>query len=83
MQNRTLEETKKRLMQELETILNTELTESDEIRPLPDLGVDSMSLVELLIVIEKVFGIELMQSNLGAEDFRCIDSLARVICSAS
>ena len=43
---------------------------------LHDLGMDSMSFVELLVFIEKRFGIRLIDSGLNKEDFRTVRSLA-------
>ena len=47
--------------------------------PLHELGVDSLSFVELLVFIEKTFNIKLMESGLTGEDFRTIRSLASSI----
>ena len=47
--------------------------------PLHTLGADSLSFVELLVFIEKEFGIKLMESGLQAEDFKTISSLAKRI----
>jgi acyl carrier protein len=44
--------------------------------PLHELGVDSLSFVELLVFVEKEFGIKLMESSLDKEDFKTIHSLA-------
>ena len=44
-----------------------------------ELGVDSLSFVELLVFIEKTFNIKLMESGLTREDFRTIHSLASSI----
>ncbi len=74
-----MENTQARLRTELETILGRELEAGDEDRPLHDLGVDSMSLVELLVAIEREFGIRLMQSNVTSEDLRTISGLAAAI----
>jgi acyl carrier protein len=65
-----------RLIRELATIL---CKEPAAIRPdvsLPSLGVDSMGFVELLVVIEKAFGLRLIESGLTREDFETIHALA-------
>ncbi len=46
---------------------------------LHNLGMDSMSFVELLVFIEKRFGIRLIDSGLNKEDFRTVRSLAECI----
>lgn len=43
--------------------------------PLHSLGMNSMALVELLVVIEKVFDLKLMETDLRKEDFQTIGSL--------
>ena len=47
--------------------------------PLHSLGMNSMAFVELLVVIEKVFGLKLMETDLTKEDFQTIRSLASCI----
>jgi len=43
------------------------------------MGLDSLSFVELLVVIEKIFNLKLMDTNLSKEDFGSIKILARRI----
>jgi acyl carrier protein len=43
--------------------------------PLHSLGMNSMAFVELLVVIEKVFDLKLMETDLRKEDFQTIGSL--------
>ena len=74
-----LESTKARLAKELGTILNRTLSAEDETRPLHELGVDSMSLVELLVAIEREFGVRLMETKLASEDLRTLLGLAAAI----
>jgi acyl carrier protein len=47
--------------------------------PLPDMGIDSLGFVELLVVIEKRFKLKLIESGLTQEDFETIKSLAQCI----
>ena len=57
--------------------------ESDTVNPdaaLHDLGMDSMSFVEILVFIEKQFGLKLIETGLKKEDFRTVRSLANRIC---
>ena len=72
-------ETQARLMEELETILACDLSSKDAGKPLHELGVDSMGLVELFVAIEKIFGIKLMESGLTKEAFLSVESLASAI----
>ncbi len=44
-----------------------------------ELGMDSMRLVELFVFVEKEFGLELMNSSIGAGDMKTIGSLATFI----
>jgi acyl carrier protein len=75
----SMEDIQERLRMELQTILGRELEASDDNRPLHELGVDSMSLVELLVAIEREFDLRLMESNVTSEDLRTIRGLAAVI----
>jgi acyl carrier protein len=72
--------------QEVEEIIKKEihiiLGGKTEVRPdeeLHNLGMDSMSFVEILVFIEKRFGIRLVDSGLSKEDFRTVRSLAECI----
>ncbi len=44
--------------------------------PLHSLGFDSLSFVELLVVIEKKFQVTLIDTDLKKDDFKSIDALA-------
>jgi len=76
------EEIRSRLIEELETILARDLSKDDAEKPLHELGVDSLSLVELFVSIEKRFGVKLMESGLTKDDFQSIDALASAISNA-
>jgi acyl carrier protein len=75
----TVEEIKKSLLDELGTILARELSPGDSTVPLRELGVNSLSLVEMFVVIENRFGVKLMDSGLKREDFASIDALSTAI----
>ena len=71
---------------EIEEIIKKEiyiiLGGKTEVRPdelLHNLGMDSMGFVELLVFIEKRFGIRLVDSGLNKEDFRTARSLSTCI----
>ncbi len=73
------EEIEKSLLEELGTILARDLGEEDADKPLRDLGVDSLSMVELFVTIEKRLGIRLMEAGLTRENFTSIDTLSSAI----
>jgi acyl carrier protein len=47
--------------------------------PLPSLGIDSMSFVEILLLIEETYGLRLIETDLKKEDFQTIRSMATCI----
>jgi acyl carrier protein len=47
--------------------------------PFPELGIDSLSFVEILVFIEKTFKLQLIASDLTKKDFETIHSLASFI----
>ena len=51
-------------------------------QPLHLLGLDSMGFVELLVFIEKQFGLSLMNSGLSQDDFASLAVLASRIAGA-
>ena len=79
MQPSSEEQTIARLVDELEAILGCKFEAGDEDRPLHELGVDSMSLVELLVAIEKEFGLKLLDLGVTSDDLRTIRGLAAAI----
>ena len=79
MQPSSRESIEKRLIEELATILGRELQADDVARPLHELGVDSMSLVELLVAVEKEFGIRLLELGVTSADLQTVRNLAAAI----
>lgn len=77
----------KKSVKEIEEILIREVAAILSVGPstivpdvhLNELGVDSLSFVELLVVIEKTFNLKLMETSLTKEDFQTIRSLASCI----
>ena len=51
-------------------------------QPLHQLGLDSMGFVDLLVFIEKQFGLSLMNSGLSQDDFASLAVLAQRISDA-
>ena len=78
----SLDEVRDELLQELGTILVAELSPEDAQRPLHELGVDSLSLVELFIAIETRFGVKPMELSLTKEDVKTVSAMAAAICRA-
>lgn len=51
----------------------------DVLSSLPDAGLDSMAIMQLLLLIEDRFGIWLPEEDLTRENFACIRSLALAV----
>jgi acyl carrier protein len=51
----------------------------DALSSLPDAGLDSMAIMQLLLLIEDRFGIWLPEEDLTRDNFACIRSLARAV----
>lgn len=69
------------LIREAALILGREPDVIDPVIPIQDLGIDSMSFVEILVFIEKTFQLKLIQSGLKKEDFHTLRALAGRIAS--
>jgi acyl carrier protein len=67
------------LVDEVAAILSIDSAEVAVDAPLDSLGMTSLSFVELLVVIEVAFDLELMKTDLNRDDFRTISALARRI----
>lgn len=76
---KTLKEIENILSQEIATILSVDSSKVILDTPLHEMGIDSLSFVELLVFIEKIFNIKLMESGLTSENFRTVRSLASSI----
>ncbi len=74
-----LKEIEGKLSRQLAIILNIPAADLKPEVPLHELGVDSLSFVELLVFIEKEFKLKLMESGITREDFRTLHSLAACI----
>jgi len=80
---KTLKEIENILSQEIATILSIDSSKVILDTPFHEIGIDSLSFVELLVFIEKTFNIKLMESGLTSEDFRTVRSLASSISRMS
>jgi len=76
MTNSSVAEIEDRLIREVAVILCKEPAAIQPDVSLPELGLDSMGFVELLVVIEKVFSLRLIESGLTREDFHTLHALA-------
>ncbi|VAX38116.1 hypothetical protein MNBD_UNCLBAC01-1366 [hydrothermal vent metagenome] len=65
-----------KLTNEIAIILSKKPEEISFDEPLHAMGLDSLSFVELLVSIEKIFNLKLMDTNLAQEDFGSIKILA-------
>jgi acyl carrier protein len=72
----SLEDVQEQLRQELATVLNQPPTELALDRPLHEIGVDSMAFVELMVFIEKRFGISLLDARLERKDIESLHAIA-------
>jgi len=79
MNGKNLKEIENILAQEIAIILTVDPSKVIKDVPLHEMGIDSLSFVELLVFIEKKFNIKLMESGLTSENFRTIRSLASSI----
>jgi len=79
MPEMSVREIEKLLMREAANILSTDPSSVTVDAPLHSLGMSSMAFVELLVVIERMFDLLLMETDLVKDDFRSIRSLASCI----
>ena len=67
------------LIHEIAVITSLETKQTDVEAPLHTLGLDSLKFVELLVAIERIFGVKLMESGMTREDFYTVRALSRAI----
>lgn len=75
----TIKEVEEKLKSEVAMILSRDVVSISLDESLHSMGLDSLSFVEVLVVIEKIFNLRLMDTNLSKEDFGSIRILARRI----
>jgi acyl carrier protein len=78
----TITQIKEKLVEQISLTIGEEPSNIKSDMLLHELGVDSLGLVELLIFIEKEFGIALMDSGISQDSMMKIDSLAQSIQTA-
>jgi|GEM_PF-1990021 len=76
---KTIKKIEEILINEIAVILSRDPAEILPETPLNELGVDSLSFVELLVFIEKKFQIQLMESGLTKDDFHTLQTIASTI----
>ncbi len=74
----TVEEIENKLMQGISTITNSVALPAAD-KPFHELGIDSLSFIEILVYIEKTFKLQLIATDLTKQDFETIRSLASFI----
>ncbi|OGW42291.1 MAG: hypothetical protein A2010_09140 [Nitrospirae bacterium GWD2_57_9] len=75
----TIQEIERTLIQGIGAITNQDEAAIGPETPFPDLGIDSLGFVEILVFIEKTFKLPLIASDLTRKDFETIRSLAAFI----
>ena len=75
----TVQEIEATLIRGISSITNQDTSAIAPDRPFPELGIDSLGFVEVLVFIEKTFKLPLIASDLTKKDFETIHSLASFI----
>ena len=76
MANASIHDIEQKLIQEVALILRADPATIKADVLLPSLGLDSMGLVEILVWIEKEFGLRLIDTGMTREDFQTIRTMA-------
>lgn len=74
-----MEKIQMELVERISGMLSVEVTAINVEAPLHTLGFDSLRMVEILVFIEKQYGVDLMASGLQPEDIASVTALARTI----
>jgi len=72
-------EIQKRLTEQIALVVSVKPGAVKPDAALHELGMDSMGFVEMLVFIEKQFGLKLIETGLKREDFQTVQSLAKRI----
>ncbi len=75
----TVQEIESKLIQVISSITNQDASAITPDKPFPDLGIDSLGFVEILVFIEKNFKLQLISTPLNKQDFETVHSLASFI----
>ncbi len=79
----TNDEVLEKLRSHVALLVGAEAGQVAQDQPLHELGLDSMGFVDLLVFIEKQFGLALTSSGLAHDDFVSLAVLARRIAEMS
>jgi acyl carrier protein len=79
MQSKSKEQIVKALLEETEIILSAKKGEISPDVALEDLGLDSLSLIEIFVFIESSFGVKLIETGATIEDLKNIESIAQCV----
>ncbi len=75
----TIQNIEDTLVQGIASILSKDKSSIAADVPLHELGIDSLTLTEILVFIEQTFKLKLIESGLYMRDFETIQSLASLI----
>ncbi len=75
----TVQEIENKLIGVIASITNQDASAITADKPFPDLGIDSLGFVEILVYIEKNFKLQLITTSLNKQDFETVHSLASFI----
>ncbi len=75
----TVQEIENKLIGVIASITNQDASAITPDKPFPDLGIDSLGFVEILVYIEKNFKLQLITTSLNKKDFETVHSLASFI----
>ena len=67
------------LLREIAAMLSADESTLQPEVPLPSLGIDSVTFIEILVIIEETYGLRLIETDLRKEDFQTIRSMATCI----
>ena len=76
---KTMKKIEEILINEIAVILSRDPAAISPETSLNELGVDSLSFVELLVFIEKTFKLQLMESGLTKDDFHTLQTISSTI----
>lgn len=74
-----INEIKKDIVEEIASLLDKQTESIDTALELHELGIDSLTLVELFVFIENNYELKLMESGISQEDLKTIDALSAKI----
>jgi len=75
----TIQEIEDKLIKGISLITGREESAIRPDKPFHELGIDSLGFVEILVLVEKIFKLQLITSDLTKKDFETIHSLASFI----